>query len=249
MGAVHSARRSDSRLALAVTFLHGLWVWAPRNLRDVDRGWLELRELGGMATSMALRAIDDAICHGGLLKKAILQLQLNFENAGRKANKTWMGRLHTIVRATWPRFRVLTLPNLQLSGVPDREPGVKLSKHFSYSAWLVNWKKRQLSLFNHPPARNQQDYLLYVILDHLCARSDEEGNDTQQRLPLQKPIFISTPTIGIDSCRRLIRFVSGMGDFGRVNAHRPRWKTFPGLRESETHKRACLFCWMQSQKF
>ena len=37
-----------------------------------------------------------------------------------------------------------------------------------------------------------------------------------------------------------------MGDFGRVNAHRPRWKTFPGLRESDTHKRACLFCWTQS---
>ena len=206
------------------------------------RGWLELRELDDMATGMALRAIDDAICHGGLLKKAILQLQLNFENAGRKANKTWMGRRHTIVRATWPRFRVLTIPNLQLSGVPDREPGVKLSKHFSYSAWLVNWKKRQLSLFNHPPARNQQDYLLYVLLDHLCARSDEEGNDIQQRLPLQKPIFISTPTIGIDSCRILIRFLNGMGDFGRVNAHRPRWKTFPGLRESDSHKRACLIC-------
>jgi hypothetical protein len=71
---------------------------------------------------------------------------------------------------------------LQLSGVPDREPGVKLSKHFSSSAWLVNWKKRQLSLFNHPPARNQQDNLLYVLLDHLCARSDEEGNALQQRL-------------------------------------------------------------------
>ena len=114
------------------------------------RGWFELRELDDMATGMALRAIDDAICHGGLLKKAIIQMQLNFENAGRKANKIWMGRLHTIVRATWPRFRVLTLPNLQLSGVPDREPGVKLSKHFSCSAWLVNWKKRQLSLSHLP---------------------------------------------------------------------------------------------------
>ena len=39
-----------------------------------------------------------------------------------------------------------------------------------------------------------------------------------------------------------------MGDFGRVNAHRPRWSSFPGLRESNTHKRACLFCWARSRK-
>ena len=34
----------------------------------------------------------------------------------------------------------------------------------------------------------------------------------------------------------------------RVNAHRDRWSSFPGLRESETHKRACLFCWAQNRK-
>ena len=124
-----------------------------------------------------------------------------------------MGRLVTIVRATWLRFRVLTIPNLQLYGVRDRESGVKLAKHFSCSIWLVNWKKRQLSLLNRPPARNQQDYLLYVLLDHLCARSDEKGNALLQRRLLQQPIFTSAPAIGIDSCRRLIRFLSGMGDF------------------------------------
>ena len=70
------------------------------------RGWFELREFDDMATGMALRAVDDAICHGGLLKKAILQLQSNFENAGSKANKTWMGRLQKTVRVTWPRFKV-----------------------------------------------------------------------------------------------------------------------------------------------
>ena len=53
--------------------------------------------------------------------------------------------------------------------------------------------------------------------------------------------------VGIASCRCLIRFLSGMGDFARVNAHRPRWSSFPGLRESNTHKRACLFCWTQSR--
>ena len=61
-------------------------------------GWMELRELHGMATGMALRAIEDAICHRGLLRKAILQLQRTFENAGRKACMTWMGRLVHVVR-------------------------------------------------------------------------------------------------------------------------------------------------------
>ena len=36
------------------------------------RGWFELRELDDMATGIALRAIDDANRHGGLLRKAIL---------------------------------------------------------------------------------------------------------------------------------------------------------------------------------
>ena len=65
---------------------------------------------------------------------------------------------------------------------------------------------------------------------------------------LQSPIFPHPPTVGIASFRCLINFLSGMGDFGRVNAHQPRWKSFPGLRESDTHKRACLFCWKQSRK-
>ena len=71
---------------------------------------------------------------------SILQLQTNFENAGPRANKTWMGRLHKAVRVIWPRFRMHTVPDLQLSGDPPRDPGVKLAKHFSSSAWHANWK-------------------------------------------------------------------------------------------------------------
>ena len=152
------------------------------------------------------------------------------------------------VRVTWPRFRVHTMPDLQLSGVPPRDPGVKLSKHFSSSAWHSNWKKRQASLLSHPPTSDQQDYLLYVILDDLCERSLEEGNPVQPRPTLKTPAFPLPPVVGIASCRCLIRFLSGMGDFARGNAHRPCWSSFPGLRESNTHKRACLFCWTQSRK-
>ena len=60
--------------------------------------------------------------------------------------------------------------------------------------------------------------------------------------------YFRTPTVGIASFRCLIKFLNGMGDFGRVNAHQPRWKSLPGLRESDTHKRACLFCWKRSRK-
>ena len=159
----------------------------------------------------------------GYLKNAILQLQSNFENAGSKANKTWMERLQKTVRVTWPRSRVYTMPDLQLSGVPPRDPGVKLSKRFASSAWLVNLKKRQASLLSHPPTGNQQDCLLFVILDNLCERSSEEYNQPQPRPSLQTSIFPFPPMVGIASCRCLIRFLSGMGDFGRMKAHRPRW--------------------------
>ena len=35
---------------------------------------------------MELRAVEDAIHHGGPLKDAVLQLQGNFENAGQAAD-------------------------------------------------------------------------------------------------------------------------------------------------------------------
>ena len=137
---------------------HGAWIMGLGSARlERCRGWFELRELD----DMALRAVDDAICHGGLLKKAILQLESNFENAGSKANKTWMGRLQKTVRVTWPRFRVYTMLDLQLSGVPPRDPGVKLSKHFSSSAWHANWKKTP-SIFAQPSADFQSTRLSVV---------------------------------------------------------------------------------------
>ena len=138
--------------------------------------------------------------------------------------------------------------NLATLWSPPRDPDVKLSKHFSRSRWGANWKKRQTSLLNNPPALNQQDYMLRIILENLCARNAEAANLLQQRPMLQSPIFPHPPTMGIASFRCLIKFLSGMGDFGRVNEHQPRWKSFPGLRESDTHKRACFFCWKQSRK-
>ena len=44
------------------------WILGLGNARlDRCRGWVELRELDDVETGMPLRAIDDAICHEGLL--------------------------------------------------------------------------------------------------------------------------------------------------------------------------------------
>ena len=130
-----------------------------------------------------------------------------------------------------------------------RDPNAKSSKSFANSARIENWNKRQLSLFSKPPAQKKLNYLFYVILDNLCALPVEDGiPHPQQRHGLHVPIFPHPPVVGIESFRSLIRFLSGMGDFGRVNANRPRWKSFPGLREYEDHIRACLLCWARSRK-
>ena len=76
MGAIHSEARRHPRLPHQSTGSARL---------ERCRGWVELRELDVAAESMAVRAIDDAIKHGGLLKKAITQLVLNFQMAGRQA--------------------------------------------------------------------------------------------------------------------------------------------------------------------
>ena len=44
------------------------WVMGLGSARlERCRGWFELRELDDMATSLALRPVHGAICHGGLL--------------------------------------------------------------------------------------------------------------------------------------------------------------------------------------
>ena len=79
------------------------------------------------------------------------------------------------------------------------------------------FKTRQLSLLSNPSTLQQEDCLLCVILDKLCPQSSEEENRYRpQRCTRQAP-----PEVGIASFRSLIRFLSGMGDFGRVNADQP----------------------------
>ena len=95
---------------------------------------------------MAVRAIDDAIKHGGLLKKAITQLVLNFEMAGRQAKSTWMGHLLTCIRKTWPQFRVLVAPTIEMRGLPSPLRDVKIGRQYTSAACVAHWRRRQVKL-------------------------------------------------------------------------------------------------------
>ena len=224
------------------------WITGLRSARlERCRGWVELRELDVAAESMAVRAIDDAIKHGGLLKKAITQLVLNFQMAGRQAKSTWVGHLLPCIRKTWPQFRILVAPTLEMRGLPPPLPDVKIGRQYTSAAWAANWRRRQLKLMKRAPCSSQQDFILYKIifkLGHLETNADNEGHPSFK--PISEAIF-PTPTVGIETFRCMLRVFSGMGDFARVNAHRPRWQSLPGIRDFEHGNRICLFCWVHAK--
>ena len=54
-------------------------------------------------------------------------------------------------------------------------------------------------------------------------------------------IFRTKPSVSTVAFRSLLRFLAGLEDFARVNAHYPRRVQFPVLAE-ERFKRHCLYC-------
>ena len=192
-----------------------------------------LGELDVEAESRALRILQDAEKHGGLLEKAVKQLHANCRKAGRQAGSTWFGRLRKRVRKVWPNFRVDVDPTLSLIGIP--EDG-KLARKYILAQWQRHWRIRQEGLMRIRPQENRQDYLLYSIIRKLI---DPESDGST--VWLTEAIFPTLNTLGHEHLQTFLRFLNGMADFARVNAHEPRWTAFPGLRESAL-KRACLFC-------
>ena len=164
---------------------------------------------------MAVRAIDDAIKHGGLLKKAITQLVLNFQMAGRQAKSresTWMGHLLPCIRKTWPQCRVLVAPTFEMRGLPPPLPDVKIGRQYTSAAWVANWRRRQLKLMKRAPCFSRQDFILYKIifkLGHLETNADNEGHHSFKQI--SEAIF-PTPSVGIETFRCMLRVFSGMGD-------------------------------------
>ena len=63
-------------------------------------------------------------------------------------------------------------------------------------------------------------------------------------LLLSSALFCTKPSVSARSFRRLLRFVAGLEDFARTNAHQPqRRRIFPELGQEDL-KRSCLFCFV-----
>ena len=74
------------------------------------RGWFLIRELDVQAEARAVRVIEDACAHGGLLALAVCQLLSTWEEMADeryKHTQLWMGRFLHMVRRTWPGFRIV----------------------------------------------------------------------------------------------------------------------------------------------
>ena len=169
------------------------------------RGWVMLAELDVQAESRALRILQDAEKHGGLLERAVRQLHQNCRTAGRQAGSTWFGRLRRRVRLVWPNFRLEIQPSLQLIGIP--EDG-KLSRQYVIAQWQRLWKERQVKVLRAPPLDSQQDFILYEILRQMT-QSRADGSAQY----LTEAISPDIDAIGHEHLQTLLRFLSGMADF------------------------------------
>ena len=73
-------------------------------------------------------------------------------------------------------------------------------------------------------------------------RQHEDGRNIDRSLLLSSAIFCSKPSVSARAFRRLLRFVAGLEDYARINAHQPeRRLAFPELAQEDL-KRSCLFC-------
>ena len=137
---------------------------------------------------MAVRAIDDAIKHGGLLKKAITQLVLNFEMAGRQAKSTWMGHLLPCICKTWPQFRVLVAPTLEMRGLPPPLPDVKIGRQYTSAALVTDRRRPQVELMRRAPCFSQQDFIIYKIILKFGHLENNVGH--YPRLSFRRPLLV-----------------------------------------------------------
>ena len=199
------------------------------------RGWFHLRELDTEAQASALRAVHDACERGGLLGRAVEQLHDNWSGAGRGAGGTWMGRLHKVVRKTWPQFKVSRGP-LTIEGRPASRNSLPIAKDYCDAVWERTWKCRQDAVLRKPPTDKQQDYIFHALLRELNGHS--LGTVTE-------PIFPFVPSVEADAFQTLLRFLAGKCDFARVHAqnHRLDANLCGLLLRDFQHKRYCPWCW------
>jgi exonuclease III len=220
------------------------WLLGLGGIRPARRvGWVEFRDLDLLASSRALRVLCEAKREGGLLALAVCQLFRNWDSAGRRdRGNTWMGGLLRIGRRAWPGFRIICSDGstVEWGAVQCLEENESLSVRFMQDCNAQRWRQRQLAVLQNRPAVTQQDYTLYHII------LKREGLDHDFSLPLlvelsTKPIFVARPYIGTYTFRRFLRFLCGVEDFARVNAHYTRREAHPILTREDC-KRACLSC-------
>ena len=95
-------------------------------------------------------------------------------------------------------------------------------------------------LFSKPLSRRRWGAIFQILLKLTAVTVDGI------LIPMQGAIFPSPLSIGHDLLQGMLRFLSGMSDFARVNAHQPRWGSLPGIRESDK-KVCCLYCWKRDK--
>ena len=117
---------------------------------DRCRDWVKLRELDDVATGMALRVIDDAINHGGLLKDAIIQVQRNFEMRDRGlARLGWGNRRQLFVQVGLDVAFKFSIPaSLRGYSAGPKHQNLKTLFHFCLESQLAKAPPYFASLFS-----------------------------------------------------------------------------------------------------
>ena len=209
-------------------------------------GCVEVRDLAVQATARAVRTLHDAQRHGGLLALAISQLHYNWESS--RTSDTWYGLLLREIHTVWPRFKLTSSSPVQWSGAPPVDSVDTLGRRFSAAVWQSRWLNRQISVLSTRPSISRQDHLLYNILLYSgcneLRQQHQDGRNIDRSLLLSSALFCTKPSVSARSFRRLLRFVAGLEDFARTNAHQPqRRRIFPELGQEDL-KRSCLFCFV-----
>jgi hypothetical protein len=223
----------------------GFW----RTRADRRLGWVEICDLDDKALSRAVRVIEDANFHKGLLLRAVRQFCLNWEMTAprERASSTWVGRLTKRVRHTWPQFRISagTEGSLVVQGTPGvgnvvGPSRVKLATSFYEQVRNNKWIDRQISVFSSKPTLLQQDYVIFHIIRKRIGTQIDISNVSRADFPISM-IFRTKPSVCVNTFRTLLRFLAGLEDFARVNAHYSRREAHPSLAHPN-FKRSCLSC-------
>ena len=190
-------------------------------------GWIPLPDLDLQAGARALRMLEEAPRRGGLLARAVAQLQANWAAARgqRRKRGTWYGARLAMAREAWPGW-LGTLPPPAFSLTDPQD----LGRCFVEVATRRRWLARQQELANAPPSSTQEDYFLWYLLKQL-----------PRPFGSALPIFLARPTVSAECFRSLLRLLAGLEDFARINAHQPRRRRQPALALAR-YKRCCLAC-------